>query len=162
MKAANRAVSARMIDGAREPSAARVAGWIGARNFTRWADLRRFIDSHYPAVFDVEWLFGGKRHGWTLRFKKSKSFCTLIPERGRFRVLVVFGGAEREKMETILATLTSHVREDYVNSTTYHDGKWMVTTVDSVRALEDVKRLLELKRRPRTGEKARVRPLRHQ
>ena len=115
--------SARMVDGAKEPSAAKVAEWIGARNFKRWPDLREFIDSSYPGVFEVEWLFGGKKHGWALRFKKSKSFCTLIPERERFRVLLVFGGTEREKVKAIQSSLVSYVREDYQKSPTYHDGK---------------------------------------
>ena len=143
--------SVRLVDRAREPSAARVAEWIGARNASRWADLREFIDSRYPGVFNVEWLFGGKKHGWSLRFKKSKSFCTFVPERARFRVLLVFGGAEQEKVEAVLPSLGSHVREDYQGSTTYHDGRWLLTTVDSVKALNDVKRLLELKRMPKAS-----------
>jgi hypothetical protein len=144
--------SMRIIDGAREPSPARVAAWIGAQNFKRWTDLRRFIDSHYPGVFDGEWLFGGQKHGWTLRFKASKSFCTLIPERGRFKVVLVFGKAEREKVKAVLSSLESHVRADYQKSPTYPDGTWLVTTVDSARVVRDVTRLLELKRRPRAEQ----------
>lgn len=141
--------SARMLDRAHAPTPASVAAWIGARNFKRWTDLTAFIDRCYPAVFNVEWLFGGKKHGWSLRYKKSKSFCTFIPERSRFRVLIVFGAADREKAEAILAGLTSHVREDYRQSPTYPDGTWMVTTVDSAKALKDVTRLLQVKRRPK-------------
>jgi len=140
---------ARMVGGARAPSAASVARWIGAANAKRWGDLRAFIDSRYPGVFKVEWLFGGKKGGWALRFKKSKSFCTFIPEQGRFRVLVVFGAEEQEKVKAILSGLVSHVRQDYQQSTTYHDGRWLFTTVDGAQALKDVKRLLELKRRPK-------------
>jgi hypothetical protein len=152
--------SARLADGAREPSAAKVAEWIGAQNAKRWADLKEFIDSSYPGVFNVEWLFGGKKYGWSLRFKKSKSFCTFIPERARFRVLLVFGGAEREKVAAMLSALVSHVREDYQQCTTYHDGKWLFTSVDSVKALNDVKRLLELKRRPKAAKTPELSPQR--
>jgi hypothetical protein len=144
----------RMVDRARRPRPERVAEWIGPRSFARWSALIRFIDANYPRVFDVEWLFGGQKHGWTLRFKKSKSFCTLVPERGRFKVLLVFGVAEREKVEGVLATLASHVREDYQKATTYHDGRWVLVTVDSARALADVERLLAMKRRPRPARRA--------
>ena len=140
--------SARLVDRAQEPTAVAVTEWIGAQNAKRWAALCDFIEREYPGVFNVEWLYGGRKHGWTLRFKKSKSFCTFIPERGRFRVLLVFGEAEREKVESELRTLVSHVRRDYRQSTTYHDGKWLFTTVDNASALKDVMRLLELKRRP--------------
>lgn len=139
----------RMVDGAARPTAARVAAWIGPRNAERWAALTEFIDTTYPGVFQPEWLFAGKKHGWALRFKKSKSFCSLVPERGRLGILIVFGRAEQEQMASVLPALASHVRDDYVASRTYADGRWLFTAVDSAKALEDVKRLLVLKRRPR-------------
>jgi hypothetical protein len=83
-----------------------------------------------------------------LRFKKSKSFCTLIPERGRMNVVIVFGAAERDKVEGLMPSLVSHVRDDYLATTTYHDGKWVLIEVDSDDVLADVERLLEVKRRP--------------
>ena len=82
----------RMVDESRQPDAASVARWVGAESYKRWRHLTAFIEAGYPGVFTPEWLFGGKKHGWGLRFKKSKSFCTLIPERGRLVVLIVLGG----------------------------------------------------------------------
>ncbi len=139
----------RMVDGGRPPTATQVADWIGPASFKRWTTLTEFIAEHYPGVFETKWLFGGARFGWTLRYKKSKSFCSLIPERGRFRLLLVFGAREREQVEAILPQLTSHVREDYTGSTTFHDGRWMATTVDSQKVVSDIERLLALKRRPK-------------
>jgi hypothetical protein len=138
-----------MVDGSRPPTDARVAECIGRRNAARWAELSEFIATRYPGIFNVEWLYGGKKYGWTLRFKKSKSFCTFIPERGEFRVLLVFGSAERQKVEQLLPGLVSHVRDDYQKSTTYHDGKWVFVNVDSTRVVSDVKQLLMLKRPPK-------------
>ena len=143
------------ITGGRPPTPAAVAEWIGSANAARWTKLAEFIASAHPGVFDPEWLFGGRKWGWTLRFKKSKSFCTFVPERGRFRVLLVFGAAERDLVEPILKDLASHVREDYNQATTYHDGKWMLTSVDSTAVLADVERLLTLKRRPKAARAAR-------
>jgi hypothetical protein len=120
--------------------------------------LTDYIDSAYPGVFNGEWLFGGAKHGWSLRFKKSRSFCTLIPERGRMCVLVVFGAAEREKAEALLPELASHVRDDYLQATTYHDGKWVLIDVDSDEVLADVKRLLQVKRRPAASPRPTVTP----
>jgi hypothetical protein len=145
-----------MVDGTRKPTDAEVADFIGKQNAARWAELTRFIAVRYPDVFDIEWLFGGKKYGWTLRFKKSKSFCSFVPERGRFKVLLVFGGAEREKVESLLPDLLSHVREDYGKSTTYHDGKWVFVSVDSAKVVSDIQQLLTLKRRPKPGPPARA------
>ncbi|HNS20679.1 MAG TPA: DUF3788 domain-containing protein [Sedimentisphaerales bacterium] len=138
-----------MLDGDREPDATSVQEWIGARNYKRWTRLLAFIDENYPGVFTPDWIFGGKKHGWGLRFKKSKSFCTLIPERNRLLVQIVFGGDEREKAEKILPELSPGVREAYANATTYHDGKWLALVLDSDEVQADIERLLAVKRKPR-------------
>ena len=115
----------RMVDGDRQPDARSVAAWLGTDSYKRWTHLIEFIEGNYPGVFTPDWVFGGRKYGWGLRFKKSKSFCTLIPERGRLVVQIVFGGEEREKAEKILPELSPGVRETYTNATTYHDGKWL-------------------------------------
>ncbi len=123
--------------------------WMGAENFKRWAHLTEFIEAGYPGVFAPDWLFGGKKYGWGLRYKKSKSFCMLIPERNRLVVQIVLGGEEREKTEQILHELSPSVRKKYTGATTYHDGKWLAIVADHDKILDDVKRLLVIKRRPR-------------
>jgi hypothetical protein len=97
-----------MLEPGKAPDAGRVAEWIGAKASAHWAELSAFIESQCPGVFDRDWLFGGKKWGWSLRFKRSKSFCTLIPERGRFKALLIFGAEEREKVDGILPELASH------------------------------------------------------
>ena len=139
----------RMLDGAEEPNAGSVEQWIGARNYKRWTRLLEFIDENYPGVFTPDWIFGGKKYGWGLRFKKSKSFCTLIPERNRLVVQIVFGGEERAKAEEILSELSPGVRDAYTNATTYHDGKWLAVAVDSDKVMDDIEQLLTVKRKPK-------------
>lgn len=139
----------RMLDGDREPDAGSVRKWIGARNYKRWTKLLAFIDENYPGVFTPDWIFGGKKYGWGLRFKKSKSFCTLLPERNRLLVQIIFGAEERQKAEKILPELSPHVREAYTNATTYHDGKWLAVVADSNEVLDDIERSLTVKRKPK-------------
>ena len=86
----------RLLDKSQPPTTESVAAFIGAEAAARWSALLDFIESAYPGVFNGEWLYAGAKHGWSLRFKKSKSFCTLIPERGHARILIVFGAAERD------------------------------------------------------------------
>jgi hypothetical protein len=139
---------ARMLNGAKAPTPAQVAEWIGPKATAHWAELTRFIESQYPGVFDRTWWFGGKKWGWSLRFKRSKSFCNLVPERGQFKALLVFGAEEREKVEAVLPRLSSHIRDDYAKAATFHDGKWVAAVVDSRKVLTDLERLLVLKRKP--------------
>lgn len=142
----------RMIDGSEEPTARRVARWIGPVHYRRWARLRRAIEKGYPGVFDPDWVFGGKKYGWGLRYKKSKSFCTLIPEWERMVVVIVFGREERGRVGAILQNLSPDVSRAYTKATTFHDGKWVGIPIDRDEVLDDILALLAIKRKPRPGK----------
>lgn len=133
------------------PGDSEVARWIGKKAYGHWKQVVRLIKERYPGVFAPEWLFGGKKHGWSLRYKKSKSFCTFIPERNRFVLLIVFGAEEREKAESIKGGLSARTRKAYDDAVTYHDGKWVLFTVDSAEVIEDLGRLLAVKRKPKAA-----------
>lgn len=83
------------------PNDAEIADWIGRDAFRYWKRTIEGIEKAYPDAFAPEWLFGGKKHGWSLRYKKSRSFCTLIPEKDRFALLIVFGAEERARVEAL-------------------------------------------------------------
>jgi hypothetical protein len=136
------------------PNDSEIAAWIGEGAFENWQHVTGLIEQDYPNVFTPEWLFGGKKHGWSLRYKKGKSFCTFIPERNRFALLLVFGAEERKSIESMRDMLSVQTRREYDNATTYHDGKWVLLTVNSATVIEDVRHLLSVKRRPKTDNRA--------
>lgn len=146
-------INTRMTSPDHPPSDAEIAAWIGKKPFEYWMRIVELIEKRYPEVFVPEWLFGGKKHGWSLRYKKSKSFCTLIPEKNRFSLLMVFGAGERMKVETIKQSLSARTREDYNVAPTYSDGKWLLLAIKSNQVLKDAVQLLEVKRKPKNNEK---------
>ncbi len=123
--------------------------WMGSEPYSFWQQIRQEIDRLYPGIFIPEWLYGGKKHGWSLRYKKSKSFCTLIPEKNRMGMLIVFGADEREKVEGIRSYLSAKMVEFYDQATTYHDGKWVFFPVDSTQIIQNALTLLQVKRKPK-------------
>jgi len=137
-----------MTQSGNPPHDSDVAEWLGDEAYKYWTEVVRFIERGYINVFTPEWLFGGKKHGWSLRYRKSKSFCTFIPERNRFSLLIVFGVKEREKVESVRDKLSAQTRKVYDDAATYHDGKWVVIAVDSATIMDDVRLLLALKRKP--------------
>jgi hypothetical protein len=139
----------RMTELGKPPTASQVEEWIGKKYYRFWQRVTQLIEQNYPNMFTPEWLFGGKKHGWSLRFKKGKSFCTFIPERNRFSILIVFGTEERAKVKAIHDDLSKRAWEDYMKATTYHDGKWLLLTVDAEDVLADVEKLLAVKRKPK-------------
>jgi hypothetical protein len=146
--------TSRMTEPGSPPSDSAIADWIGKDAYKYWKQVALLIDQKYSNVFTPEWLFGGKKHGWSLRYKKSKSFCTLVPEKNRFTLLIVFGAEERAKVEARRNGLSRNTQKEYDEATTYHDGKWLRLTIDSDKVVKDVMLLLAVKRRPKNGKGA--------
>ena len=142
----------RITDKSAPPDNRTVRDWIGPKAFKHWADLQSWIEAHYPGVFAPDWLYGGKKRGWSLRYKKTKAFCTLLPEYRRLSVLVVLGGAEREKFEEWRYVWRSQLVKLYDEAKTYPDGKWLTVGISSADDRHDVTELLTMKRPPRSGD----------
>lgn len=146
--------NSRMVDRDKAPTRSEVAEWVGTEAYGYWKRVAGLIEESYPNVFAPEWLFGGKKHGWSLRYKKNKPLCTFIPDRGRFLLLIVFGAEERKSVESVRERLSAQTRKEYDDAVVYHDGKWVVLTIDSAVAVEDARLLLSLKRKPKTGKRS--------
>ncbi|QOZ35938.1 DUF3788 domain-containing protein [Bradyrhizobium sp. CCBAU 53421] len=138
----------RITDKSAPPNDGFVRDWIGPKAFAHWAELRNWIEAYYPAVFVPDWLYRGKKRGWSLRYKKSKAFCTFLPEYKQFSVEVVLGAAEREKFEARRYGWSSRLVKIYDEARTYPDGKWLNATVSSAADRHEVTDLLRLKRPP--------------
>lgn len=139
----------RMLDGSGKPDAAVVAKFIGAKYSKYWQRINKFIEDNYHGVFPKDdWLFS-RNLGWSLRFKKSKSFCTLVPEKNKLLILIVLGAKEREETGKILPELCPEIRNKYEQATTYHDGKWLLISLDKNKTFDNVTRLLIIKRNPK-------------
>ena len=135
-----------------------VRDWIGPRAFVHWVKLRSWIDVSYPGVFAPEWRYGGKHRGWSLRYKKTKAFCTILPEYMRLSIVVVLGGAEREKFEERLSVWRPELIKLYDEAKTYPDGRFLTVAISSAKDRHDVMELLVMKRPP-TSLSAGKRPL---
>ncbi len=138
----------RITDKSAPPHNSAVREWIGPEAFEHWAKLRNWIDEFYPGVFAPDWLYGGKNRGWSLRYKKTKAFTTLVPEYQRFSAVVVMGGAEREKFEERRYVWRPQLVKLYDEAKTYIDGKWLTIAISSADDLHDVTELLTMKRPP--------------
>ncbi len=139
-------VGARLADGSVVPTGETVRGWIGPDAFEQWTALQDWIERRHPGVFTPEWLFGGRKHGWSLRYKKSRAFCTFVPEYRLFSVVIVLGAAEREKFEARRGSLNPRLVGLYDATATYHDGKWLKIAISSAADLHDAIEVLTIKR----------------
>lgn len=140
--------SPRLNEPGSPPTPGQLESWLGKKAFGFWRQVEKIIAEKHPGVFAPEWLYGGKKHGWSVRYKKSKSFCTMIPEKGRCLLMIVFGREERAKVDAVHRNLSARVQKAYDEATTYHDGKWLLLEIDNKTALADAEMLLTVKRKP--------------
>lgn len=142
----------RMTDRSSPPDDRAVREWIGPEASEQWTELRKWIDANYPGVFAPEWLYGGKTRGWSLRYKKVRAFCTLVPEYGRLSVTVVLGGAEREKFEERRYGWRDKLVKLYDEAKVYPDGMFLTVAVASADDRQEMTELLTMKRPPPSGD----------
>lgn len=135
----------RMLDGDHEPGKREILAAIGAGDL--WLELKQYVDQRYD--FLPELVFYGKKYGWTIRYRKSgKTLISLFPEHGAFTALVVLGRKEGEKAAEMLQELSSATRNLIGSAQQLHDGKWLWIRALEPAHVEDVKRLLAIRRKP--------------
>lgn len=84
-----------------------------------------------------------------LKFKQGqKTIVTIYIHDDKFAFLIIFGKKECECFEMRKSEFTRYVCDNYDNSKTYHDGKWMLFDVTDLEQLEEVKKLILIKKKP--------------
>ncbi|MHA2133447.1 MAG: DUF3788 domain-containing protein [Candidatus Thorarchaeota archaeon] len=138
----------RMMDKDREPSDDEILSHIGSPAEEAWTDLEQFLQDNYE--FTPEKVFYGKKYGWTVRYRKSgKTLCSLFPEKDGFTVLIVLGRKEAMKVDSIRDELSPGLSELIGSTEQLHDGRWLWMSVHGTKDTDDIKRILQTKRRPK-------------
>lgn len=95
------------------------------------------------------WNNAGKKWTYEYKFRKSgKTLCAFYFKENALGFMIIFGKDERNKVEEIRDELSSDVLETYDNAETFHDGKWVMFDITNNSIIEDLKKLLIIKRKP--------------
>ena len=114
-----------------------------------WEKLVGHIRFYYE--MDEQWAEGKPthKHRNNLYIRRSgKSFVILGLREGYFGVCVVLGKAEREKFDAQRETFGEAICKEYDEAETLHDGKWLGFEVRDESLIDDIVRLLHIKRKP--------------
>jgi hypothetical protein len=137
----------RLMDGTHTPTEQEMEAFIGASAKEAWVKLRRFLKENYDIV--PEMIFD-KKHGWDVRYRKSgRTLVTLTPEKGAVRVLIVLGREESEKALSVRDELSSKMYKFIESTKQLHDGRWLWIRLFQAADVEDVEKLLAVKRKPK-------------
>lgn len=130
------------------PTKEQIESLLGETAMEAWNDLIGFVELHYE--FEPVWDEGGKYGIWEVKYRKSgKTLCSFYIKNGQFTVLVILGKAERESFELLHKEFSSEINELYTNTRQYHDGKWLWINVFDMSLIEDIKRLVVIKKKPK-------------
>ena len=116
---------------------------------TAWEKLVGQIRFYY--VMDEKWEEGKPTHKYhnNLYIRRSgKSLIILSIREGYFIAGIVLGKEEREKFDKQRETFGEAVCQEYDEADTYHDGKWLAFEVRDEALIDDIVRLLHIKRKP--------------
>lgn len=129
------------------PSQEEMISLIGKPSYRAWLELCKRIEEKYD--METQWNKGGKAWKYEYKYRRGgKTLCALYAREDCFGFMVILGKAEREKFEEERQAYSSEVQKVYDDSTTYHDGKWMMFMIKDGTLFEDMMRLLMIKRRP--------------
>jgi hypothetical protein len=116
---------------------------------TAFEKLIGYIRYHYE--MDENWAEGKPTHKHfnNLFIKKSgKALISLHLRDGFFLASITLGGKEREKFEQQRETFGEVVCAEYDRAETLHDGKWLGFEIRDDSLIDDITRLLHVKRKP--------------
>jgi len=129
-----------------EPTEDEMYEFLGKQAGLMWKQITNYVDENYefePARY-------GEGLDATIRYKRSgKTLLTFYPKRNELTVLIIFGKKEVEKFKNFKTEFSSELIDIFVNTKQYHDGRWLHIKIPPFNHLDDIKRLLMIKKKPR-------------
>ena len=119
-------------------------------NSSLWDELRSFIEGTYEVQPSIEYSKCYLESGWNVKYKKgSRSICTIYPRESSFTCLVTIGRKEADEAELLLPSLSNYVQEVYSTAGSLNGARWLMINVTDESILEDVKRLILIRVKPK-------------
>lgn len=143
----------RMTNPDHPPLDEEICAQVGAQRFGCWQALAHFLQTTY--AIEPLWKYESKANGWGMYWRKGgRALCTLYPERDGLLVMLVLGRQEGAAALAARDTLGENVGSCLEQAGVFHDGRWLFIDVQSARDVEDIQRLLLIKKRPPKAQRA--------
>ena len=131
-------------DKGRPPDNDIVAVTLGS-NYINFSDLKTHIFQHFAEIRE-EWKYYGQKYGWQLKmFYKKRNLLFIIPAKSYFRVVFIFGNRAVEEIEK--AEISPELKQRLRSARKYAEGRGLSIEVKDNTYLEDIKKLIEIKRK---------------
>ena len=120
---------------------------LGTDTLELWECLAESIDELYE--MDKYWNKGFGDWVYEYKYRRGgKTLCTFYAKQDVANLLIILGKAEREKFELQRECFSEELLTLYDSTKVLYDGKWMWIPIDGKLDVEDILRMLKIKRRP--------------
>jgi hypothetical protein len=139
----------RLYDRTKTPTDADIIEFIDeTKAIAAWKQVQEFLETRYDLSKEI--LYYGERYGWLVRYRQSgRTIVSLFPERNSFSFLIVYGKKEIEKFIAQESSFSSEIVDIFRNTEKLHDGKWLWIRVTDSSFIEDLTKLIAIKRKPK-------------
>lgn len=136
-----------ILDGSHLPEFDDLTKYIKGSARELWIDFTNYIHSEYQSSPKITFSKCSGKPGWNVKYQKAgKAICTLYPEKERFVALVIVTLDLLPLIEGASDGFEPEVWQVIKNAKPFNNTLWLMIGVESEAVLEDVKRLLILKR----------------
>jgi hypothetical protein len=129
----------------KQPTEAEIADYIAS---PLWKDLNDFLRENYEVEPSYSYSTCSGQPGWNVKYQKAgRSLCTLYPMDGFFIALIVIGAKEEMEAEPLMLTCDESIQRMYNGAVPLMGGRWLMIQVTNEKILDDVKQLIQLRRK---------------
>jgi hypothetical protein len=130
----------------RKPTDDEMVRFLGKHAAKLWKKITEYMSENYEFAPIRE----NENLDAIIRYKRSgKTLLTFYPKKNELTVLIIFGKKEVDKFESSTDEFSPEIVDLFNNTRQFHDGRWLHIKVPPFENLEDIKKLLEIKKRPR-------------
>lgn len=113
-----------------------------------WKQINTFLQDNYGVSPRDSYSCCSGQPGWNVKYQKAgRSRCTLYPMSGFFIALVVIGAKEAPEAELMVPTLSAHVQGLLKSADSMAGVRWLMIHVTDEQVLDDIKRLIQIRRK---------------
>ncbi|MCC0708744.1 DUF3788 domain-containing protein [Clostridioides sp. ES-S-0190-01] len=115
-------------------------------NSPLWDNLNNALTSTYDVEPKLGYSKCSMQRGWNVKYKKrGKSLCTLYPQEGSFKALVIVNESNRVEVDLFINTCCDYIKQLYNEIKFFNGSKWLMIQIDSMSALNDTLELIKFR-----------------
>lgn len=111
-----------------------------------WDNLNNALISTYNVEPKLEYSKCSMQRGWNVKYKKrGKSLCTLYPQEGSFKALVIVNESSRVEVDLFINTCCDYIKQIYSEIDFFNSSKWLMIQIDNISVLNDALELIKFR-----------------